>query len=97
MPFLHRNPHGSFLYDVLSSSSVLYNFLTVKLSLEQPCVAQMAGGGLPGSFSLAQIHFHWGSEHTMDGKRWDLCGHNHLQKIKSFQIFNEQIINFLLK
>ncbi len=35
--------------------------------------AQVSGGGLPGTFALAQVHFHWGarddsgSEHTLDG------------------------------
>lgn len=30
------------------------------------------GGGLPGKFILDQMHFHWGSEHTIDGVRYGL-------------------------
>ena len=37
-------------------------------------VAQMSGGGLPGTYILQQFHLHWGgvngdpgSEHTVDG------------------------------
>lgn len=32
----------------------------------------MEGGGLPGKFVLDQMHFHWGSEHTVDGRRYPL-------------------------
>lgn len=30
------------------------------------------GGGLPGKFILDQMHFHWGSEHTINGMRYAL-------------------------
>lgn len=30
------------------------------------------GGGLPGVFKFDQLHFHWGSEHTIDGERYGL-------------------------
>ncbi|ETN63333.1 carbonic anhydrase [Anopheles darlingi] len=30
------------------------------------------GGGLPGRYVLDQLHFHWGSEHTIDGVRYAL-------------------------
>ncbi|XP_055586522.1 carbonic anhydrase [Uranotaenia lowii] len=32
----------------------------------------MLGGGLPGKFILDQMHFHWGSEHTIAGVRYAL-------------------------
>lgn len=32
----------------------------------------MTGGGLPGTFLLDQMHFHWGSEHTINGDRYSL-------------------------
>lgn len=32
----------------------------------------MEGGGLPGKYVLDQMHFHWGSEHTVDGRRYPL-------------------------
>ncbi|XP_063704668.1 carbonic anhydrase 2-like [Culicoides brevitarsis] len=27
------------------------------------------GGGLPGTYEFDQLHFHWGSEHTINGRR----------------------------
>ena len=38
----------------------------------------MKGGGLPATFNLAQLHFHWGddnnegSEHTLNGTQYPL-------------------------
>ncbi|XP_078682301.1 carbonic anhydrase 2-like isoform X2 [Branchiostoma floridae x Branchiostoma belcheri] len=32
---------------------------------------QISGGGLPGTYNVLQFHFHWGSEHTINGKRYD--------------------------
>ena len=39
--------------------------------------AHMSGGGLPDTYYLQQLHFHWGgvngdlgSEHTVDGKHY---------------------------
>ncbi|XP_035691928.1 carbonic anhydrase 2-like isoform X2 [Branchiostoma floridae] len=32
---------------------------------------QISGGGLPGTYNVLQFHFHWGSEHTVNGKRYD--------------------------
>ncbi|XP_050099426.1 carbonic anhydrase 1 [Anopheles aquasalis] len=40
------------------------------------------GGGLPGRYVLDQLHFHWGSEHTIDGVRYALelhLVHHHTQ------------------
>jgi carbonic anhydrase len=39
------------------------------LTVEQPCETVMAAGGLPAVYRLEQIHFHWQSEHTLEGKR----------------------------
>ena len=39
------------------------------LKMEQPCEIVMAAGGLPAVYRLEQIHFHWESEHTFEGKR----------------------------
>ena len=39
---------------------------------------KISGAGLPGTFKLAQFHFHWGttdsdgSEHTVDGEAYPL-------------------------
>ncbi|GLH12011.1 Carbonic anhydrase 9-like Protein [Gryllus bimaculatus] len=35
----------------------------------------LTGGGLNRVYSLAQIHFHWKSEHTINGKRYPLEVH----------------------
>ncbi|CAB3359959.1 Hypothetical predicted protein [Cloeon dipterum] len=64
-----------FLYDKPANVTMKNNGHTLKLTFEQSCVAQMAGGGLPAAFSLAQIHFHWGSEHTLNGRRYPLEAH----------------------
>lgn len=32
----------------------------------------MEGGGLPHKYVLDQMHFHWGSEHTINGRRYPL-------------------------
>jgi len=37
--------------------------------MEQPCEILMAAGGLLAVYRLEQIHFHWGAEHTFEGKR----------------------------
>lgn len=29
----------------------------------------LTGGGLPGSYVMDQMHFHWGSEHLINGQR----------------------------
>ncbi|XP_059480848.1 carbonic anhydrase 2-like [Neocloeon triangulifer] len=71
----HFEPLVFFLYDKAANVTMKNNGHTLKLTFEQPCVAQMAGGGLPGAFSLAQIHFHWGSEHTLNGRRYPLEAH----------------------
>lgn len=45
-------------------------YSAVVLTVEQPCEVVMAAGGLPAAYHLEQIHFHWRSEHTFQGKRW---------------------------
>ncbi|XP_029954625.1 carbonic anhydrase-like [Salarias fasciatus] len=54
---------------------------TVKLTLEDGAV-EVSGGGLNGSYSALQFHFHWGdtefhpgSEHTVDGHRYPMEMH----------------------
>ncbi|XP_063229520.1 carbonic anhydrase-like [Bacillus rossius redtenbacheri] len=59
-------------YDQAVAVNVTNNGHTVRLDVEQPCSMLLAAGGLPGLFRLEQIHFHWPSEHTLDGNRWPL-------------------------
>lgn len=30
----------------------------------------LTGGGLPGAYVMDQMHFHWGSEHLINGQRY---------------------------
>ncbi|KAL9694619.1 hypothetical protein quinque_013904 [Culex quinquefasciatus] len=44
---------------------------SVQIDNSDPSVT-LYGGGLPGKFVLDQMHFHWGSEHTVNGVRYGL-------------------------
>uniref|UniRef100_A0AAG5DUH3 Carbonic anhydrase n=1 Tax=Anopheles atroparvus TaxID=41427 RepID=A0AAG5DUH3_ANOAO len=44
---------------------------SVQVNNADPAVS-VQGGGLPGRFVLDQMHFHWGSEHTIGGVRYGL-------------------------
>lgn len=44
---------------------------SVQIDVGAPNVV-MEGGGLPAKYVLDQMHFHWGSEHTVDGRRYPL-------------------------
>ena len=53
--------------------------LLVKYSVDESYGASISGGPLDGSYTLNQFHLHWGSqrdqgsEHTIDGHRFDYC------------------------
>lgn len=52
-----------------TSSIRLYNFaVQIDISPEQEYV--LTGGGLPGAYVMDQMHFHWGSEHLINGQRY---------------------------
>uniref|UniRef100_A0A1Q3FHQ9 Carbonic anhydrase n=2 Tax=Culex tarsalis TaxID=7177 RepID=A0A1Q3FHQ9_CULTA len=44
---------------------------SVQIDNNDPSVT-LYGGGLPGKYVLDQMHFHWGSEHTVNGVRYGL-------------------------
>lgn len=44
----------------------------VQIDVGAPSNVVMEGGGLPQKYVLDQMHFHWGSEHTIDGRRYPL-------------------------
>ncbi|XP_046839824.1 carbonic anhydrase 2-like [Xenia sp. Carnegie-2017] len=52
-----------------------HTYVTSSISNYNP-VPFISGGGLPGTYQLAQFHFHWGndstkgSEHTVNGKKY---------------------------
>lgn len=47
------------------------SLIPVQIDNSDPSVT-LYGGGLPGKFVLDQMHFHWGSEHTVNGVRYGL-------------------------
>ncbi|GFG32085.1 hypothetical protein Cfor_06856 [Coptotermes formosanus] len=71
----HFEPLVLLNYDRPVSANITNNGHTVMLNMEQPCEIVMAAGGLPAVYRLEQIHFHWKSEHTLEGKRWPLEMH----------------------
>lgn len=44
----------------------------VQINVGAPENVVMRGGGLPQKYVLDQMHFHWGSEHTINGRRYPL-------------------------
>lgn len=46
--------------------------LAVQINVKAPSDMVMIGGGLTGRYVFEQMHFHWGSEHTLDGRRYAL-------------------------
>ncbi|KAL1117259.1 hypothetical protein AAG570_004585 [Ranatra chinensis] len=54
----------------VGSYTVYNNGHTVSVRVEQPCRIAVGGGGLNGLYLLDHIHFHWGSEHTVNHKRF---------------------------
>nr|CAD7403023.1 unnamed protein product [Timema cristinae] len=64
-----------FNYDKPTFINITNNGHTVRLDVEQPCTMSLAAGDLPGVYHLEQIHFHWPSEHTIQGNKWPLEVH----------------------
>ncbi|XP_077289957.1 putative carbonic anhydrase 3 [Arctopsyche grandis] len=48
---------------------------TVQMNVNSADNLHIVGGGIRGKYQLKQIHFHWESEHTLDGKRYPLEVH----------------------
>uniref|UniRef100_A0A1B6C2W2 Carbonic anhydrase n=1 Tax=Clastoptera arizonana TaxID=38151 RepID=A0A1B6C2W2_9HEMI len=46
--------------------------LIVVLTVDQQCDVGISSGDLRGLYLLDELHFHWGSEHTIDNKRYAL-------------------------
>ncbi|KAK9872123.1 hypothetical protein WA026_016175 [Henosepilachna vigintioctopunctata] len=55
--------------------SMVNNGHTIVLTLPSNQSLSFSEGGLPGIYKLVQFHFHWGSEHTLNGKRKALEAH----------------------
>jgi len=59
----------------LKNTNVMNNGHSVQMSMITPVVAIMSGGPLKQNYEFLQLHFHWGSEHTVDGKRFPMEMH----------------------
>lgn len=46
-----------------------HTFYAVQIDVSEGQVYVMSGGGLPGTFIMDQMHFHWASEHTINAER----------------------------
>ncbi|XP_024939337.1 putative carbonic anhydrase 3 isoform X2 [Cephus cinctus] len=55
-------------YDFAFSANIINNGHTVQITLNGVPI-HLKGGGLPSTYVLEQMHFHWGAEHTIDGTR----------------------------
>ncbi|XP_029312481.1 carbonic anhydrase 4-like isoform X2 [Cottoperca gobio] len=83
---VQTDPHLlDFTFNNFSSQQVIESMTnnghTVKFTLEDGKV-EVSGGGLDGTYSTIQFHFHWGdtehhpgSEHTIDGHRYPMEMH----------------------
>lgn len=66
---------GLFLLPLLRSLTKLSTHPpppSVQVVVGAPENIVLKGGGLEGEYVFDQMHFHWGSEHTIDGRRYAL-------------------------
>nr|XP_018908201.1 PREDICTED: carbonic anhydrase 2-like isoform X1 [Bemisia tabaci] len=79
-------PLAFFHYKEAVSTNLTNNGHTVVLNINQPCDVGVASGGLRSLYFLDQIHFHWNSEHTVNGKRYAMEVHlvHHNVELGSF-------------
>ncbi|XP_050299909.1 carbonic anhydrase 9-like isoform X2 [Anthonomus grandis grandis] len=61
--------HG---YGQITSAILKNNGHSAQLTLQNISPPKMHGGGLPGTYQLDHLHFHWQSEHTVNGNRFPL-------------------------
>ncbi|KRT84784.1 hypothetical protein AMK59_2174 [Oryctes borbonicus] len=62
-------------YDIPYPAKVKNNGHTVTITLNSTAMPTISEGGLIGNYVLDHLHFHWQSEHTVDGKRYPLEMH----------------------
>ncbi|KAF2900963.1 hypothetical protein ILUMI_05224, partial [Ignelater luminosus] len=63
-------------YDVKLPAFIKNNGHSVQLNLNvQTPTPKMTGGGLLREYTLDHLHFHWQSEHTLNGHRFPLEVH----------------------
>ncbi|XP_055586022.1 putative carbonic anhydrase 3 isoform X2 [Uranotaenia lowii] len=61
--------------DALTGASYINNGHTVQLNRGADSEIAIKGGGLRGKYIFEQMHFHWSSEHTLNGERYGLEAH----------------------
>lgn len=54
----------------INKKKVIKIFFSVQIDVAPGQNLLMAGGGLPGTFIMDQMHFHWSSEHTINNERY---------------------------
>ncbi|VEN62390.1 unnamed protein product, partial [Callosobruchus maculatus] len=62
-------------YEKAFDVNVMNNGHTVVLTLSSGEAPRIRGGGLDQDYVLQEMHFHWGSEHTIEDKRYALEAH----------------------
>lgn len=77
LPFLKSGLTFSSGYSTLQRGMVTNDGHSIKFTVDESNRAGISGGFLASSYTLAQFHLHWGSrrgqgsEHTVNGKRYD--------------------------
>jgi len=61
--------------DEVENCSVTNNGHSIQINAHPDQEMLVLGGGLPGTYQFDQVHFHWGSEHTIEGERFALEAH----------------------
>ncbi|GAB0097666.1 Carbonic anhydrase [Sergentomyia squamirostris] len=56
----------------IADAKVLNTGHSIQINVGSPPNVVLSGGGLPSEYVMEQMHFHWGSEHTINGRRYAL-------------------------
>ncbi|XP_044736781.1 putative carbonic anhydrase 5, partial [Chrysoperla carnea] len=62
-------------FNVPQEVNIINNGHTLQINLKNTNEVEIKGAGLPDTYSLQQIHFHWKSEHAVSGRRFALECH----------------------
>ncbi|XP_059620833.1 carbonic anhydrase 1 [Phlebotomus argentipes] len=68
-PLLHFEDYD----EPIKGAQVLNTGHSIQINVGSPPNVVLSGGGLPSEqYVMEQMHFHWGSEHTINGRRYAL-------------------------
>uniref|UniRef100_A0A1L8DFC8 Carbonic anhydrase n=1 Tax=Nyssomyia neivai TaxID=330878 RepID=A0A1L8DFC8_9DIPT len=71
-----RGEYPEFLFEdydePIVGAKVLNTGHSIQINVGSPPNVALSGGGLPSEYVMEQMHFHWGSEHTINGRRYAL-------------------------